>query len=395
MLNTRLNHLFWLCLADRASNSEREELMRLMADKANEEQVNKLYEAVWEDFEPNNPVFTKDQSDKILQNALNNVHSNLNNSKHLPVSKLWSRITIAASVLFVITTGLYFYTKKPQLVSQNGQIKNTITPGSNKAMLILADGSKIVLDSAHNGEIAKQTGIKITKTKLGQLVYTIANTANKNDPVTYNTIETPRGGQYQVNLADGTKIWLNSASSIHFPTAFNSKERKVELTGEAYFEVAKNKALPFRVVSQNQLVEVLGTHFDINSYTDEAKTKTTLLEGSVKVSGLETQSTAILKPGQQSILKSAGSIEVKDVDIEDAVAWKNGYFMFPNENIETIMRKISRWYDVDIEYSGNVSQKAIWGSVSKFKNVTEVLKMLELTGVVHFKIDGRRIIVMP
>ncbi|MDB5010479.1 MAG: FecR protein [Mucilaginibacter sp.] len=402
MLNTKLNHLFWLCIANEASAAEREELLLLMADERNEDQVNELLDEAWKDYGYVNPVFGQEKSEEILNNVLNITNSDQSNVKYLSFTKTaWGRIAAAASILLILSAGLYFHAKtyqKPSLSSQSSRLKSNIVPGSDKAILVLANGSKIALDDVSNGEVAKQTGVKISKTKHGQLIYTVAQSGNTvlDGAHTYNTVETPRGGQYEIELADGTKVWLNSASSLHYPTAFTGSERKVELIGEAYFEVAKNKKLPFRVVSRNQIVEVMGTHFNINSYADETKTKTTLLQGLVKVTGTDTQNSAMLKPGQQSIIKHCSSdIQVEDVGVEDAVAWKNGYFMFPNEHIKTIMREISRWYDVDIEYSGDVSHKTIWGSVSKFKNVAEALKMLELTGCVHFKIEGRRIIVMP
>jgi transmembrane sensor len=395
MLKKRLSYLFDRYIAGHISFDERNELMQLLADKANEEEVKILFEKAWDDFEPSNAVFTDEQSDEMLRKALNS--DNPGALKYwLSTKLLWSWVA-AAVILLGFSTGLYLFSGRPKDQKHIVQNLTPITPGKNKAILILANGSKVTLDDASNGEIARQSGIKITKTAKGELIYTVqsSNPIAQNTKIDYNTIETPRGGQYQVNLPDGSKVWLNAASSLRFPVAFSGGERKVELKGEAYFEVAKNKALPFRVVSNNQVVEVLGTHFNINSYQDENETKTTLLEGSVKVS-TPTKGYAILKPGQESVINlSVPNIIVKDADTEEALAWKNGYFVFANEGIESVMRKISRWYDVDIEYLGNVSQKSVWGSVSRYKNVSEVLKMLELTGSIHFKIEERRITVMP
>lgn len=325
-------------------------------------------------------------------------------------SKTWSlfpamRWLSAAVILITLGIGSWFYFKEEaQLTTGKMKYANDIPPGSNDAVLTLADGSKISLTDADKGELLNGTGIRIVKTADGQLVYTVVqHELEKETEPAFNTITTPRGGQYQVNLPDGTRVWLNAASSLRFPTTFsNLKERKVELTGEAYFEVAKNKKQPFKVLSstgQNraQETEVLGTHFNINAYDDEAETKTTLLEGSVKVTAMEKdnkKSDIILIPGQQSIL-SKRSFRTLDVDTEEAVAWKNGNFVFANEDIESIMRKIARWYNVEISYQGKITDNTFVGRVPRFANISEALTILELTNTVHFKIEGRRITVMP
>lgn len=307
----------------------------------------------------------------------------------------------AAAAVLVIGTSLYFGVSPTHSFKQNGVsdfTKTDIRPGGNKALLTLADGSKIVLDDASNGTIAKQSGCLITKTSTGQLVYTIQSaSATANDLKTQtalNTIETPRGGQYQVNLPDGTKVWLNAASSLSFPARFSGFQRKVILKGEAYFEVAKNKSMPFIVNSSKQKIEVLGTHFNISAYTDENRIKTTLAEGSVKVSLIENNlEQQILKPGQQAIADN--HIKVIPVDIEEALAWKDGLFMFNNEDLENIMKKVERWYDVKVDFQENdLRNKHFSGTVSRFGKVSQILKTLELTGSVHFKIEGRKIIVL-
>ncbi|TZF81550.1 FecR family protein [Pedobacter sp. BS3] len=339
------------------------------------------------------------------------------------ISRFWK---YAAAVILVCAIGLYFWkypgSKQPLVVNQ----KNDIAPGGNKAILTLADGRKISLTDVKDGELAQQSGIRVTKTADGQLVYHVAD-ASSAVPLAYNTLSTPQGGQYQVVLPDGTRVWLNAASSLTYPTTFSGNERLVTLTGEGYFEVAKAPLIPqrgkqhalssrlagrgeawvpFIVMAEGQRVEVLGTHFNINAYPDEEVIKTTLLEGSVKVS--KPNSAALLDagvklhPGQQAVLSQVSPTAItvnNDINIEEAVAWKNGYFMFINEPVQSIMRKISRWYNVEIVYQDNLKDKALWGTVSRFKNVSEVLKMLELTGVVHFKIETqyngeRRIIVM-
>lgn len=300
---------------------------------------------------------------------------------------------IAVAVLLLICSiGLLIYQKSLQPIRTSiVKSANGIKPGGNRAILTLADGSKIDLNEVNKGEIANQQGIKIVKNSNGQLVYTIPVNAQPNAIKLFNSIETPNGGQYQVNLPDGSRVWLNASSSLRFPVAFDQNERKVELTGEAYFEIEKDKTKPFRVISKNQTVEVLGTHFNINSYKDEENVKTTLLEGSIRLQSSKFKS-IVLNPGQQAQLDEF-SLQVKDVDIYDIAAWKDGYFVFDNESLPSVMRKIARWYDLEIVYQGNIQDKDLAGTISKYKNVNDVLKVLELTGLVHFSIEGRKIIV--
>ncbi len=334
------------------------------------------------------------------ENILQRMHVSLPGKEHRKVRYLF-RYTAAASILLLISTGLYFYSKQPlapQLVKQSLPIKTDLAPGGNKAVLTLSNGAKIVLDDRNNGLLAKQNGITVRKAADGMIIYDIAKPGTQVQDVAYNTIETPRGGQFQVNLPDGSKVWLNAASSLKFPVIFTDKGRDVELTGEAYFEIAKNKNAPFKVRVNTAEIEVLGTHFNVMAYTEERSINTTLLEGSVRVSA-EKQSRLIV-PGQQ--LKLTDKMEVVKADISEAIAWKNGYFIFKNEEISSVMRKISRWYDVDIQYKNGIPKKKFLGKISRNGNVSEVLEILELTGAVHFKIDkgnslgaGRRITVMP
>lgn len=309
--------------------------------------------------------------------------------------KLLYRLSAAAAVLFIIAFGTWHYVHKegsPKVEIGEKRFKDDVAPGGNRALLTLADGTQLSLTDATDGELAQEAGVVITKTEDGQLAYTVIHSDRKNNEIPqFNSIETPRGGQYQINLPDGSRVWLNAASSLRYPTTFTGKERRVELRGEAYFEVAENMHMPFRVASNNQVVEVLGTHFNINAYPDEGAIKTTLLEGSVNVQ-IGSHS-AVLKPGQQALVEK--SIQVRDVDLEEAVAWKNGRTQFSNASIQNIMRMLSRWYDVEVDYKGEMIQTGFGGSVSRSKNISEILKLLELTGDVHFQIEGRRVTVMP
>lgn len=309
---------------------------------------------------------------------------------------------MAAAVAFLgVFVAIYLINQRPVqplaiIKNQSKPLNNDALPGGDKAVLTLANGAQIVLDSAHNGQLARQGGTIIGKTANGQLVYDATKSVGDNHSSTLalNTITTPRGGQYTVVLPDGTKVWLNAASSLRFPASFTGKERNVELNGEGYFEVAKNAAKPFKVKVNKLEVEVLGTHFNIMAYKDEPKIETILIEGSVKIKNGTAE--ALLKPGQEALAGQKDTyLKVQQANIEEAMAWKNGYFLFNAENIQSIMRKISRWYDMDVVYVGNVENKDFDGTVSRFKNVSEVLKMLELTDAIHFKVEEGRIIVMP
>ncbi|HJP62224.1 MAG TPA: FecR domain-containing protein [Mucilaginibacter sp.] len=308
----------------------------------------------------------------------------------------WASIA-AACLLLLSIPPVYFHLRKkiakPSAISyQKKPLQNDVNPGGNKATVTLGDGSKIVLNDARKGVLTSQGKTLLNKAKSDQLVYVAPASVTSSLPVVYNTISTPRGGQFQVVLSDGTKVWLNAASSITFPTIFTKGERRVNITGEVYFEVAKNKELPFRVVAGKQTVEVLGTHFNINSYADENSIKTTLAEGSVKVS-TEGQ-TVILKPDQQANVSNSGKsgITINNVDTDDILAWKEGSFVFEKADIPFIMRQASRWYDVTIKYEGNISERRFTGSISRSVNLSELLKMLKYTGV-NFRISDKTIVV--
>jgi transmembrane sensor len=326
-------------------------------------------------------------------------HINGEKIKVVPVfRKRWFQIAAAA---VLILCGFVLYNMVGKNNSPQQEIVKTkteqqdIAPGGNKAVLTLADGSQIILDSAANGNLASQGNAKVIKLD-GQLAY---NTSGSSTEVLYNTITTPKGGQYQLVLADGSKVWLNAASSLRYPATFSGNERKVELTGEGYFEIAKNSSMPFRVnVAGKSEVEVLGTHFNINAYSDEVSINTTLLEGIVKVSatgsGLTTKDSKLLSPGQQAQQNSTGQIAVKkNNDIDEVMAWKNGKFIFQDADIQSIMRQIERWYDVEVSFNGNITKEQFVGLIPRNVNISQILKMLEKTGTVKFEIVGKKVIV--
>lgn len=309
----------------------------------------------------------------------------------------------AAAAILVLSFGAYWFlqpsTRKSTTVATT-KVSNDVTPGGNKAMLVLADGTEIPLDSAGSGALTQQGNTSIMQPAGGQLLYTQQTGSPDNvDIIQYNTLRTPRGGQFQVTLPDGTNVWLNAASSLKYPVAFKGDSRQVELTGEAYFEVTHNKAMPFKVtvrtgVHDSLEVAVLGTQFNIMAYADETLVKTTLLEGAVKVSNSGV--TKQLAPGQGAYLDRLHHTLAlqQQVDVEEAVAWKNGLIQLDGNDITSIMRMIARWYDVDVVYTAPVPAH-FRGIIPRNVPVSRVLNMMEMTGEVHFEIKGKQIIVSP
>ncbi|OQP61199.1 hypothetical protein A3860_05665 [Niastella vici] len=308
-----------------------------------------------------------------------------------------NRTLWAAAAMLVILTGavIYLYNKRPvaTTVANTGVLKNDVAPGGNKAVLTLANGATINLDDASIGMVAQQENAKVLKPSDGQLVYSQEGN-NEDAALSYNILATPRSGQYQLVLPDGSKVWLNAESSIRYPVTFSGNERRVQITGEAYFEVVHNGKMPFIVEKGDMQVEVLGTHFNINAYEDESAIKTTLLEGKVRTSTMNGQR-AILKPGEQvSLSHSSHLSQPIPVQTEDVVAWKNGLFHFENADFKTVMRQIARWYDVDVIYKRNtVKNDPMFVEISRNTRLSDVLKILEESGSAKFSIQGRKVIV--
>lgn len=318
-----------------------------------------------------------------------------------PVKKLWYIRWAAAAAVLLLAIGVIFYRSPHNTVTTTEKVVGNF---KGKAILKLASGKVINLSDAKNGVLASESGLEITKIKDGEILYKIIDEKYGIASVGYNTITTPYGGQYQISLSDGSKVWLNAASSLTYPSTFPlSKARKVTLSGEAYFEITrmddKNHELtkvPFAVVTKGQEVEVLGTHFNISAYANDFDVKTTLLEGIVRVvpsAVAGKKEGVILKPNQQAVLGDH-SLKIKEIDPDQAVAWKNGEFMFRNEPLENIMREVARWYDIEVIYEDKLVGKQLFGgTIPRFGKVSEVLSMLEFTGDVHFKIEGRKVFV--
>lgn len=342
----------------------------------------RLLESFYDAFDANDGLVTDNNADALDKQLKQLIDARIDADR--PVRRLWMRWFAAAAILLMAGAGIW-YLGAPKS-SKLALAKNKIEPGGNRATLQLANGSKIDLTTAGNGLIAQQAGISIHKNAKGLLVYTIASPAAGS--AGENTISTPRGGQYEVVLPDGTKVMLNAASSLTYPVVF-AAERKVTLTGEAYFEVAKDKAHPFKVSSAGQTVTVLGTHFNINAYADEASIKTTLLEGSVEVAAGGFKERIV--PGEQAMMQGA-DLSKRTVDVDKEVAWKNGLFAFDGDDLKTILRQVARWYNVEIVYVGGISTEKFYGEIPRASKLADVLKILELNNV-HFTIEGRSLLV--
>jgi transmembrane sensor len=393
----RLEYLLDCYVKNKCSLPEEEELMAILADPENEALVQTVIDHLIE-----HPANEKELSDSsavtILQRILKNddglVIPEKNSKTGYP---FWIRI--AASVL-VLLVGAYFIFDKKQNANRKDDLNKvamlpekpaTILPGRNRAMLTTADGNSIILDSIQNGMLTK-LGHTNVKKQDGLLIYKASAVFNGDTQVSYNTLSTPRGGQYQIILSDGSKVWLNAASSIRFPTVFSGKLREVTLTGEAYFEVAKNKEKPFQVKVGDMKIAVLGTHFNVNAYEDEAEIKTSLLEGSVRINN--GNGSGVLQPGQQAVVNNkSDQIKTGNVDLKEVMAWKNGLFRFEGADITTIMREIGRWYDVEIVYTGKVPNHHFVGKINRNVELSEVLRILELSNV-KFSVAGNKIIVL-
>jgi len=388
-LNNEIIHLFTKYLSNQCSKDELERVFILIEKGSNKSE--------W-DFvlaEEASRLVDSNHQEEMSLDEITRLHDRIQDTIKEEGSKLkvltgrnlyWAKIAAAAVILITLSVSVFYYSRHDVMPDE---LVHDIAPGGNKAVLTLANGKKIILSDAKNGKLAADSGVTVIKLADGKIIYALESGKVAN--AAFNSIETPRGGQYQVTLPDGTKVSLNAASSLTYPASFATlKERRVELKGEAYFEVAKDKKHPFLVKTENQEIEVLGTHFNINSYTDEPMAKTTLIEGSVLVKASDTEQ--ILKPGYQAI-NSMGGLRVVEANVDEVLAWKNGYFMFDNEGIESVMRKISRWYNVDVVFKGNVPKDKFGGTVSRFENVSQVLRKLTYTDKVHFIIEERRIIV--
>ncbi len=376
--------------------------LRGIATEEERQLVNDWYYS-FSDDEIEIPIETTGEREQIKEQIIQRVMQAMNKEPAgiQPVVPMYRRKwAVAAAIALTLTVGVgaYYLATRSPVIDENNKVTQTsynddIPPGGNRATLTLADGSTMILDEAANGTLAQQGNTQVVKLDDGQLAYT-ANSTYSYETITveqYNTISTPRGGQYMVVLPDGSKVWLNAASSLKYPTAFSGSKRIVELTGEGYFEIVKNGKMPFAVKAGETEVEVLGTVFNVNSYADEEEITTTLVEGSVNVK--TKWLTKQLKPGEQAGIVQNRDITVKpDVNVAAAVAWKEGYFIFDEVDIKTVMRQVARWYNVDVRYDSELLPETYYGKIKRNTGLSEVLRVLEESGV-SFTVEGNLITV--
>ncbi|MFT3747169.1 MAG: FecR family protein [Agriterribacter sp.] len=381
------------------SPDEHRELMQLIADSGNEDQIMDIIEDFAE-YPSNDNVLSQELSDKILNSILPNRNKETVTIKHKKRSRFVMQVA-AACLIVISLLGIWFKINHHQNATaplNNHQVVQ-IHPGGNKAFLTLDDGTVINLNEMEYGAAPSDSNITVEKNN-GILIY--KNITSRESNAKYNKLTTPRGGQFQVLLPDGTKVWLNAASSIRYPVAFSAKERVVELTGEAFFKVKKlykkdkTGRIPFKInvtssSGDNAVIQVLGTSFNVSAYENENMFKISLKHGSVKVEkGNKTQ---LLNPGEEAEVYTDNHINlVKNADIEQATAWKNGTFLFENEDIRSIMKQVGRWYDVDVIYMGQYPAARFDGKISRNADISEMLKILKLSGV-QFTVTDKTILV--
>lgn len=412
MSDKRLRYLFYRWFDKTATSDERAELMALFGRTENDDETRALLQEAWNKLEEEK-VFSEEQSQAMLNKILR-PEGTEGIVRDIGVDggrgRGMRRWMMAAAVVLLLGVGVWLLAGRHASsgIASSPAIKETKpidvpAPNGNNAILTLADGSTVVLDSVKNGELARQGDAQVSKANAGRLVYNTLD-QESNTPgqapvaIVYNTVSTRRGGQFQIVLPDGSKVWLNTVSSLRFPTAFTGTERVVELKGEAYFEVAKNAAQPFVVhvstaEDKGMDVRVLGTQFNVMAYDNEAEIRTTLLEGAVKV--MRGDKSRVLAPGEQAKVDKQGGLTLDaKADVDLAMAWKNGFTSFKSADIRSIMRQVERWYDIDVVYEGNVQERTFSGGISRDANLSELIRLLEVSKI-HFKIEGRKLIVTP
>ncbi|HET7118855.1 MAG TPA: FecR family protein [Hanamia sp.] len=395
-MHKRLKYLLDKYLAKNISFQEKVELFDLISSHTFDDSIKRY---LLKEYKRNSQgdSLKDSQSERILSSILNNEDLVIKTENpHWIFQKIWW-----AAAIVIITSGIIlFYThsndkKYNESLAKSLTpilLKNDVAPGSNGAILKLADGTQVLLDSNTNKSTIKQ-GNTLVVNHAGSLNYININDTINEKSIGYNMVETQRGQKFHLSLEDGTKVWLNAASSISFPVAFTGNKRDVTITGEVYFEVAKNNRKPFRVFVNGTTVEDLGTHFNINSYGDEGTVNTTLLEGSVKISNADNQS--ILKPGDQARVRKNGMMTtISNINTDEIVAWKNNFFSFNNIDIKRVMMQLSRWYDIEVVYKQEPDESVTFnGDISRLVNLSTVLKMLESTGEVTFSIEDKKVTV--
>ena len=398
MPDKRLKYLLYQYLAKTCTASEKQELAEMVLTAQHDGDIQDFLAQAWDKI-----TADLDMPDERAQGIIDSILRSTEHTKvyELPKRnkyiKLWRRWAVAASIVMALGIGSYFLffnkTEKPIEIAKTPTVPNDMkAPETNKAIITLANGNQVYLDSVSNGQLAVQGNVKLVKLADGKIVYSSESVVGSQE-MQYNTLSNPRGSKViDMMLADGSHVWLNSGSSVTFPVAFVGDERRVSITGEAYLEVAHNSSMPFYVTKDEIAIQVLGTHFNVNTYDDEADIKVTLLEGSVKV--IKGNSSGLLKPGQQAQVTTDIRI-VNTVDVDEVMAWKNGKFQFGEKtDIGSIMRQIARWYDVDVVYDGAVPKQRFGGEMPRNSNLSQVLEILKTSGV-KFSIEGRKVTIRP
>ena len=388
---TRLQYLYSQFIKDEASVEEVREFWELMRHAGNEHPIKRSVFELYGDQVPEE-IERKDWGGHLKRIMAQ--------PETIPGKFVYTKWWAAASVILLMGIFSYFYfgsndappEAMPPVIVKT-EPKDIAPPASNRATITLADGQKIFLDSMTNGILARQNNVELKKTGDGQVSYGSSTTDAGNELI-YNTLSNPRGSKViDIRLSDGSHLWLNSGSSVTFPVAFRNDERKVTITGEAYFEIAHDPAKKFIVTANNLTTEVLGTHFNVYAFDDIEYKKVTLLQGSVKV--ISGDQSSLIKPGEQAVEIAQGRLKTnRNVNVEEVIAWKNEMFNFNDANIKDIMKEVSRWYDVDVEYKGNFSDMNFGGNMSRQKNVSELLKRLEATKTVRFEVVGKTITII-
>ena len=384
----RITSLFEKYKNNQCSSEELEELLAYFSASENEELLKNSIDKV---------LLQEATSGTELEREAQEVYKQLQAKIKKPKSLIqiisfkWAA---AAAVIIVLGLGSYLFVHQSNPAAQTAQQQaKDIAPGSNKAVLTLANGKKINLADEGEGKLAQQNNVAINKAKNGEISYNVS-TGNGSTIIVYDTLTIPRGGQYKLTLSDGTKVWLNAGTALRYPEVFSNNNRSVELMyGEAYFEVVHNAAAPFRVAMKEQVVEDLGTHFSINAYADEPAVTTTLLEGKVKI--LKGAQSKIMNPGQQAVTQQrSNDINVSDGDAESAISWKEGHFHFQSADVQTVMRQLSRWYDVDVRYIGTIPARTISGDIDRNATLSTALQIIGLLNI-HYKVEGKTITITP
>jgi len=391
--NQHFEELLESYLRDTASPEEWTLLLKMIQNGEYDDALREKMDAVLAQ-QDNSLDMSTDRAHDLLYKVLS---AEKHTAKLLPLHQSVRKIgRVAAAVILVISLSIagyfIFNNRTPKEIAQKETQQppaNDLIPGGNKAILTLGSGQKIILNNAPNGQLAHQGNTTIIKADSGKLAYKVSGQAPAE--IAYNTLTTPRGGQYQLTLPDGSRAWLNAASSIRYPTAFAANSRRVEITGEVYFEVKHDAAQPFTVAVNGIEVHDLGTAFNIDAYNDESAIKTTLLQGSVRVS--QGSVSKVIRPGEQVIVPDNGPLTIRThVDVDGVIAWKNGLFSMDKTDIKTFMRMVSRWYDVDVEYEGALPGGTISGEAQRSLTFSQIKKVLQLTDI-HFRIEGKKLIV--